>query len=397
MVAAMAPAAQADSRRRNLGAALRLLHRAGPVRQVDLADELGVNRSTAAALVDDLVANRLVVEQLAVRTGQRGRPSPLIGPDHDVVAIAVEVSSERARVQLVELGGAVRAGAELGFRPAGIGPRRTITKLGSAVADLLVGAPGTRPVGVALAIHGAVDLGGRVVFAPNLGWVRETDLGDRLDGALSGLGLPPVALGNNADLAALAELRRGAGRGLRHFVHVAAERGIGGGLVIDGQVVRGATGLAGEIGHLKVPGSSARCGCGQRGCWEAALGQQALADRVGVASVDEVVERARAGQRAAVRAVEDAADALGRGIGTVVALLQPEAVVLGGHLPALVELAEGRLRQAIAETCPPLLAPTVTIVAGRLGPDAAIVGAAELAFDQLFDDPAGTVRAERAS
>ena len=393
----MAPAAQADSRRRNLGAALRLLHEAGPVRQVDLAEQLGVNRSTSAALVDDLVDRGLVVEQLAVSTGQRGRPSPVIGPDRNVVAVAVEVSSERARVQLVELGGAIRSGAELAFRPARLGPTRTIAKVGAAVADLLAAAPGSRPVGVALALHGAVDLGGRVVFAPNLGWARETDLGERLDLVLAGLRLPAVALGNNADLAALAELRRGAGRGRRHFVHVAAERGIGGGLVIDGQVVRGATGLAGEIGHLKVPGSSARCGCGQRGCWEAELGQQALAERAGAASVEEVLAQARAGQRAASRAVEAAAEALGRGIGTLVALLQPESIVLGGHLPALVELAETRLRQAIAETCPPLLAPTVAIVPGQLGSDAAIVGAAELAFDQLFDDPAGTVRAARAS
>jgi predicted NBD/HSP70 family sugar kinase len=393
----MAPAAQADSRRRNLGAALRHLHEAGPARQVDLAEEVGVNRSTAGALVDDLVACGLVVEQLAVSTGQRGRPSPVIGPDRDVVAVAVEVSSERARVQLVELGGATRARAELGTRPARIGPNRTATRLGAAIGDLLAGQPGTRPVGVALAVHGAVDLGGRVVFAPNLGWSGEVDLGGRIDAALVGLGLPSAALGNNADLGALAELRRGAGRGRRHFVHIAAERGIGGGLVVDGQLVRGANGLAGEVGHLKIPGSSAPCGCGQRGCWEAQLGQQALADRAGVGGVDELLDRARAGQRAAVRIVEEAAVALGRGLGTIVALLQPEAVVVGGHLPALVELAEDHVHAALAEACPPILAPGVAILPGQLGVDAAIVGAAELVFDRLFDDPAATARTERAS
>lgn len=393
----MAPAAQAHSRRRNLGAALRLLHEAGPVRQVDLAEQLEVNRSTAAALVDELVGCGLAVEHLAVSTGQRGRPSPVIGPDRDVVAVAVELSSERARLQLVELGGATRAGVALGFRPARTGPARTASKLGAAVGELLAAAPGVRPIGVAIAVHGAVDLAGRVAFAPNLGWEREVDLGGRLDASLADLGLPPVLLGNNADLGALAELRRGAGRGRRHLVYVAAERGVGGGIVVDGRVLRGAGGLAGEVGHLKIPGSIATCGCGQRGCWEAELGQQALADRAGAATVDDVLALARTGDATATRVVEAAATALGLGVGGLVALLQPEVVVVEGHLVALLELAADHVEAGVREACPAALAPSAPIVPGTLGPDAAIVGAAELAFDQLLDDPVGSTRTARAS
>jgi len=385
----MATTAQADARRRNLGSALRTLHDHGPVRQAELAARVGVNRSTMLPLVQELLRLGLAEEGVAVSTGQRGRPSPVISASANAVAVVAEISPDRARVQLVELGGMIHAGTELTMRPASGGLKRTLARVDDTVADMVAGESNLQIVGACLALHGAVDFDGRLTFAPNLGWTGEV--------GLAGRQLPSVHVGNNADLGALAELRRGAGRGRRHFVYIAAERGIGGGLVINGQVVRGASGLAGEIGHMKVTASNAVCGCGQRGCWEAEIGQQALADRASVASVDNLFEQARGGQRAAIRVIQEAGTALGRGLATLAAVLQPEAVVLGGHLPSILELGALQVHAAMAQACPPQLDAAVEVVSSVLAQDAAIVGAAELVFDNLFDDPAHTARDKHAS
>ena len=267
--------------------------------------------------------------------------------------------------------------------------------MNDAIAALVAAAPGVRPAGAALAMHGAVDIAGHTVFAPNLGWAGASGLDRRIAAALEGPTWKHLGTRNNADLGALGELRRGAGRGHRHFVYVAAERGIGSGLVIDGELVRGATGLAGEVGHIKLPGAKARCGCGQHGCFEPELGQHILLERASAGSLDELFDRAHRAEPKAAHVVQTAGHALGQGLGTLLALLQPDTIILGGHLPQLLELAGTDVRRAIASTCPPQLVTEIDLVPSALGRDAAIVGAAELVFDHLFVNPAAPAASSR--
>jgi predicted NBD/HSP70 family sugar kinase len=363
--------AQAESRRRNLGAVLRLVHERGEMRQVEISDALGLTRGTGISLVEELIDLGLAGQRSNEATSRRGRPSPLIGPSPAVVVVTAEIAAAAARVDMVALGGVPIAGVDLPINPSELGPKRTFRRVAAAVSRLLDEAPPLRVVGAAVAIHGAVDDRRRVVFAPNLSW-DDTDVGT-LDGllaeALPDRPMPPVDVGNDADLGALGELRRGAGRGRNHFLYLSAERGVGGGIIADGEVLLGANGFAGEVGHLKIGTGGHLCACGQRGCWETEIGGAAL-DRV---DADR----------------EPIATWLGRGLGVLVPLLQPGLVILGGHLAEIVSSHRATVDAALVETCPPRLAQEIELVPSDLGKDAALVGAAEVAFERLLSDPAG--------
>ena len=235
-----------------------------------------------------------------------------------------------------------------------------------------------------------------VVAAPNLGWV-DVALADVLAPVI-GRGLP-IRVGNDADLGALAESRFGAGVGSDHMIFVSGEVGVGGGLVVGGRPVAGHLGFAGEIGHLPVNPEGQRCRCGSIGCWETEVGEPALLARAGLdpdggrAAVEELLECAADGGRRAAEALASEARWLAIGIAGLVNVFDPDTVVLGGLfawvLPAIraqldVELADRRYLAARRD---------VAVVGAALGPQAVTVGAAELAFGAMLDDPAGVMSA----
>jgi predicted NBD/HSP70 family sugar kinase len=252
-------------------------------------------------------------------------------------------------------------------------------------------------IGCGVSVPGLVrDGDGVVVAAPNLGWT-DVSLADALASAL-GRGVP-IRVGNDADLGALAESRFGAGVGSDHMIFVSGEVGVGGGLVAAGERVVGHLGFAGEIGHLPVNPDGRRCRCGSIGCWETEVGESALLERAGLdpdggrTAVEELLVRAAAGDPRAAGALGSEARWLAIGIAGLVNVLDPDTVVLGGLfarvLPAIrtqldIELAERRYRAARRQ---------VAVVGAALGPRSVTVGAAELAFGPLLDDPAGVMGA----
>ncbi|MYW30058.1 ROK family protein, partial [Streptomyces sp. SID2119] len=196
------------------------------------------------------------------------------------------------------------------------------------------------PVGAALALPGLVS-GGAVRQAPNLGWneVPAQDLfGDALTALRPGRPVLPVASENEANLAALAELWFGGLGDVRSFLYLTGEIGVGGALVLNGELLRGAHGFAGEIGHVVVDPDGPECRCGSRGCLEQYAGQSALLRAAGVdgpgagggSGVLELERRTRAGDERAVAAVAEAGRMLGRVVSGAVNLVDPDAVVLGG-------------------------------------------------------------------
>ncbi len=257
--------------------------------------------------------------------------------------------------------------------------------------------PRQHVIGCGVSVPGLVrDADGVVVAAPNLGWI-DVSLAESLASAV-GPGVP-IHVGNDADLGALAESRFGAGVGSDHLIFVSGEVGVGGGLVTAGRPVVGHRGFAGEIGHLPVNPEGRRCRCGSIGCWETEVGETALLERAGLdpdggrAAVEELLDRAAAGESRATQALAIEARWLAIGIAGLVNVLDPDTVVLGGLfariLPALrapldVELAARRYRAARRD---------VAVVGATLGPQAVTVGAAELAFGPLLDDPAGVMSA----
>jgi glucokinase len=255
---------------------------------------------------------------------------------------------------------------------------------------------GVAAIGVGMA--GLIDArSGVLLSAPNLAW-RALSVSEGL-GARFGL---PVTVDNDATAAAWGESRLGASRGSDDSLFVGVGTGIGGGIVAAGRLLRGAHGLAGEIGHIIVEPGGPLCGCGNRGCWEQVASGVAIARAGGRAVSDEpgstiarlaggdprratgelVTKAARDGDTAAVEILTAVARRLGEGIAGLVNVLDPEVVVLGGGVGEAGDLLLGPLREAyLAAVEGADVRPEVPIVPARLGNDAGAIGAALLALE----------------
>ncbi len=229
------------------------------------------------------------------------------------------------------------------------------------------------PASVGLALPGHFDpKRGTGILVPNLAGEWR---GRPIAGPVSaGLG-KPVALINDVRALTLAEARMGAGRGFRDILCIALGTGIGGGIVINGQLYFG-LGHAGEIGHTTVEPDGPLCGCGNRGCLDRVAGADAIASAAGRATVDEAVAAAETGDAIARAAIERAAIAIGRVLAGAVVLLWPERVVVGGGIAAAGEVLLGPMRQELRRRATVAPVEEIDLVPAELGPFAGAIGAA---------------------
>ncbi len=402
-------------RRRNLARVLRAVAAHGPLSRPAVAARIGLTRAGVAPLVEELLRAGLLVETGRAAPSGRGRPgSELAVSDRGPAGIGAEIGVDHLAVCAVDLRGRIRArvAADAANRHSAPGP--VLRRLSELLAEVTarIAPEGLRPAGLAVAVPGLVARGSTtVVHAPNLGW-RAADLGPGLAPATApGDGSPgiPLTVENEANLGALAELALGGDGGTRpgpppDFVHVSAEIGIGAAVVVDGQLLRGARGFAGELGHVPVYPDGRACDCGGRGCLEQYAGEQAVLRAGGLtperaaaahpgpgARIALLARRAADGDAATVGALREAGTALGIALAGAVNLLDPQAVVLGGALAGLApwilpslerELA---LRTAVAADSGRDGGPVVTV--SRLGADGPLLGAAHSALRTVLDDP----------
>jgi predicted NBD/HSP70 family sugar kinase len=385
-----------DVRRRNLSVILRLVHRDGPVSRSHLTRLTGLNRSTIAALVGELAELGLAEERDPGATNQVGRPSMMVAASDRVVALAVNPEIDAVTVGVVGLGGAVHrrirhATAQSPTAAEAVGI--TTSVLERMRAEL--GAE-YRFAGIGVAVPGLVRADdGLVRHAPHLGWVDEP-LAGMLETA-TGL---PVFAANDASTGAMAERHFGAGRGLTDLIYLnGGASGIGGGLVVGGRPVGGVSGYAGEFGHTRVSSSTTTDSAGIAGTLEAEVTRSALLDLLGLDKPDpDELERAlSASTTAGVRAeVERQLDHLAVALAGAVNILNPQLVVLGGFLASLHAADPERLRAAVAALTLPAVFENVAIRSAELGSNLLMIGAAELVFDALLDDPSGFLPRWRA-
>ena len=396
------------------GTALTLIHAGLAPTRSALTGRLGVTRATVGAITGELRdLGLIVVERGDLGGGEQGRPSHRLLPDPDgPVALAAQVHPDGFSVALVGLGGAVvdRDDARL---PASADPGEALAPAAAAAAGLLR-ASGRRCVGAAVAVPAAVTVpAGRAVRSLYTGWPDGAPVRDLFAAGLArhGVPQPPGAAGgraaraapavcaavNDVNAIALAEHRHGAGRGASHLLVVVAEhRGVGGALVLGGALYTGAAGLAMEAGHVSVDARGRLCPCGNRGCLNvetdaarflAAAGRVPAADGV---LLDEAVAVLRAGYRAD-RRVREAADAitarLGLGLAGLINVVNPDLVLLGGLHGDLLRAAPGRLREAVAQGSPWGYGARIPVEPCTLD-DAALIGAAEVAWQPVLDNPA---------
>lgn len=375
-------------RRRNAAAVLRSLRQDGPASRAELSGRTGLAKATVGTIVAGLEHAGAVREHEQVRSGDRGRPGlRLTLAGGRPVGIGLEANVEYVAAVVVDLSGSVRA--QLTHPVPDLG---AVGEALGALADEVAGLvrdEGQHAVGATVAVPGLIAEDDRTIaWTPNLG-ITGTGLAERVDRAFGWA--DRVRVNNDADCAALAELHYGTGRGSDHLLYLTGTVGIGAGLVEAGRLVRGARGFAGEVGHLPIGEPGARCGCGRTGCWEASVGLHALLARAGMAELATPEESAAAvAERALVdpsvrEAVAETGRLLGRGLVIVSGMLDPGVVVLGGYFEPLGELVLGPARAVLdgALAAPVQVVPDLRV--GRLGTEAAALGAAERALTAVFD------------
>jgi predicted NBD/HSP70 family sugar kinase len=380
-------------RRHNLASLLRLVHVRGATSRSDLTALTGLNRSTVKALTADLVQAGLVRESAPVGRGGAGRPSITVEPESELVyVLALDIGVEHLTAVRVGLGGVVLDRRELTQTPKDYDVRRTLRRLAKLVCGLLADAPSkARCVGVGVGVCGVVSTDdGLVRFAPNLAWV-DVPLRALLKEALNTT--LRIELGNDGDLGAMAEHLRGAATGLTDFVYLAGEVGVGGGIILNGQPMRGYGGYAGEVGHMCINAKGQRCRCGRRGCWETEVGDEAVLLATGAPegmSLTEVLEAYAAGERWPQAGMRRVARSMSVGVINLVNVFNPELILFGGAIRLIYLAVEPLVQEAMKDA---LAAPREQVRLGPagLGDDSIALGAAELAFARLLGDPLGTL------
>lgn len=374
-------------RRRNLSAVLTMVHRNRSLSRSRLTTMTGLNRSTVADLVADLIERRLVVESDPRPSNRVGRPSPVVLPDPRTVALAVNPEIDAITVGAVGLGGVVvkRMRRTLDHSPTVAETVRLATDI---IGDIRVGLPQSHIVGIGLALPGLVRArDGLVRLAPHLGWTDEP-VAELLEAATG----YPVFAANDASLGANAEQIFGAGRGVADLIYLnGGASGIGGGIIAGGRPLGGVEGYAGEFGHTLVTGRATRDAAGSAGSLELEVNRAALLDAVGLASADadELESALLASDSVAVRdEVHRQLEFLSIALRNAVDILNPELIVLGGFLGSLFAVDGSRLESLVAAQTLAASSASVRIARAQLGSDILMVGAAELAFAPLLADPA---------
>ncbi len=318
-----------------------------PLSRAAVASRTAITRSTVSRLVDDLVAGGVIDELQPAAVLRPGRPATPLAPGAGIAALGLQVNATYLAARVLDLRGRVvveriEHGDFVGCRP---GP--TLSRLSRLSRAVVSAVPARqRLAGAGLALPGIVSTGaGRLLLAPNLGWsdLRPADVVD----PATTLGLP-LRIGNEADLGARTVAERAPGRPgpLSDFVYLSGEIGIGGAVVVGGELMTGRHGWAGEIGHVCVDPAGPPCPCGSTGCLEQYAGRRALLTAAGMTSgavPADLAERVRTGDAQAVNAVATAARALAVVLGGVVNVLDIPAIVLGGHLGQVAELLRGGL------------------------------------------------------
>jgi glucokinase len=314
-------------------------------------------------------------------------------PVNQGVVFAVDFGGTYLRIALLDALGRIHQQSKQPT-PKGESPHCVVDAL-VAAAGKWSNNDGPPIVAASIMVPGTVDANNAtVVQAPNLPSLSNFSLKAVLEDRLGW----PVLVENDANAAAVGEMWFGAARGYRDVVSVTLGTGVGGGVILDGQLWRGAHGSAGEIGHATVdPFSSLRCKCGNIGCLELFASATAIVrmTREGLPqfpdsvlnrrelTAEVVYEAGRAGDELALSVFKTFGSYLGIGLANLINIVDPEIIVLAGGMSAAADLFLPELRRAMRERAQPLAARQVRIAVSRLGGDANLLGAARVAFAAL--------------
>ena len=372
---------RATNRRAVLGA----LVGQGPQSRADLARATGLSRTTVSSLVHDLITAGQAVETTErgrPHKGGSGRPPLLVAATavHGAV-VGIDIGHHHIRVAVGDQNGSILA-EELRSVDVDDHGTQVLDRVTRMVRSLTrsSGLDLERVRGVGLCVPAPIDRRSAQIRSGVMpGW-RDLAPADQLAERLG----VPVAADNDANLGALAELHHGVAHGIHDFVYLKLASGVGAGLVLGGRLYRGATGIAGELGHVQIAEHGRVCRCGNRGCLETEVSVPRLLEHVQPThhtplDVEELLSLDAAGDAGVRRVLGDAGRTVGRALADLCNSLNPALLVIGGPLGSATSLVEG-VRASVDRYAQPNAAAAVRVVSAALGERAEITGAVAMAI-----------------
>ncbi|MCS0498337.1 ROK family transcriptional regulator [Protaetiibacter mangrovi] len=385
------PGSQTSLREANRGRIVDAVKKHGGLTQVELAGATGLSPATVSNIVKELSESGVLSTSKSMRSGRRAQYVTLAHASGLVCGI--HFSQRHLRVALADATLTVVSEHEM---PLARDHRsdNEIRRVGMLLSDMLdtVSAERDELLAVGVAVSAPMDAASGMVARPGIlrGW-EGIAIADAVERALR----VPVLVDNSSNLSAFAEHRLGALRGQDDAMFLEVSDGIGAGIIMGGRGYRGASGSAGEFGHMVIVENGPLCRCGNLGCLEAIAGGDAilgsLKNRYPGLKLGDVIVRAMAGDDACIRAIADAGTHIGVAAANVASMFDPIRMVVGGHLARAGELLLGPIRQVVDRSLASRLAPAPEIVAGQLGPRAALMGALGIAADRSSTFPVVSV------
>ncbi|HSK38763.1 MAG TPA: ROK family transcriptional regulator [Arenibaculum sp.] len=344
-----------------------------------------LDKATVSAIVAQLLEEGLVERIEPDRTRRVGRPETALGiaPSAGLL-VGARLEPAAIRVVATTLAGDVRHDLQI---PGSTDISRALSLLHDGIASVLAESGGARLRAIGIGMPALMDRTGRLVLAPNLGW-RDAPIRPMLQAALEA----PVYVDNDTKAAAMAERLFGCCRDVDDFVFLTGHSGVGGGLVLGGKLYRGATGFAGEIGHVTVEPGGHLCGCGKRGCLETYVSEAAILSRASVLGRNlpdlwAVAAAAASGDAVVLGLLDEAGMRLGMALSHLVNLVNPSLVVLGGNLAVVADQIMPALERTLSQHALEPMLRNLRIQVSPLGPDAVPMGGIALAMEGFLAAP----------
>ncbi|HEY3366360.1 MAG TPA: ROK family transcriptional regulator [Symbiobacteriaceae bacterium] len=389
----------------NIALALNVIRQHEPISRIEIAEQTGLGRSTITGIINILIKEGLVRESGNADSPAGRKPVLLTFNARALFAIGVKIGPRSASVALVDMSANVCHTLEIPLFPSR-GAEDMLAGIKQAIEETIAGGGIAKEklLGIGLVMPGVVNPAtGTAVTSYFLGWA-DFPIRDLLEKELE----VPVYVDNDANAMALAEALYGAGRGAPDLLALTVGVGIGAGVIINGQIHRGARFSAGELGHNCVMRDGPPCACGRNGCLEALAGDAAVVRRareeVAAGRSDQlramvqghpdlitreaVVEAAKEGDEAARAVLAESGRWLGIAVGNAINLLSPSQIVVGGEAVLQAgDLILGPMRETLSAVVFPSMPDDLKVVPAALGSNAWVLGAAALVLADVFQVP----------
>jgi predicted NBD/HSP70 family sugar kinase len=356
-----------------------------PISRSDISAKIGLNKASVSSLVTEWLEERLVLETgLGESSGGR-KPVMLLFNNRAGYAVGVDLGVNYISALLTDLSGATVGKRHLRLDTSE--PAAVLSRVVETIRLLMAEAPASPygVVGVGVGVPGIIDENGVVLTAPNFRW-SGVRLREELEAAI---GLP-VTIDNEANVGAVGEKQYGIGQDISNLVYISAGVGIGTGLIVNGDIFRGASGFSGELGHMTIQADQGLpCSCGNTGCWEMYASENALFHRAGRSTQAEkelegMVRLAADGDAGAIALFADIGRYLGIGIATIMNAFNPEMIIVGNRLGLARPWLEAAMHDTVSRSSLRYHRDRSRIEFASLGLNSAAFGAASMAISRFL-------------